>query len=187
MPNQRRTRYFTDQKLQGSLFATFLTLEILLLSASLIYLYLKYNQIIEAELFKIHAANNGLVVSEMLFELSKVIGLLLLANLVALGIAHFTWNRYVAKILNQFTTVLDSIGQLKLGPKSGITPLSHEVLDTLEQWRGIELRRSTSIRTICHQIDEPLLDDPAGRKALSERLKELRIHISADSKTQTPL
>ncbi len=137
----RRRTYYTDFDVQGRLLGSLVVMEVLVVCAALVYLYFRYGQIIERNLYRIHAVDKHGIVPEFIAEFGYVViggGVL---HLAALWLAHMIWARYVKAVLANFYVTLRKFRDLDFRAPEQPEEAHHEVLGLLARWRRAERER----------------------------------------------
>ncbi len=172
-----RRRQFIDAQLQGGLLVALVLLEVSMLCLAMLYLYLSFSTLIEANLFTIHSSTQVQLLPEFLKQMGWVVLIMSLVNTLALFIAHAIWGGHIAKVVKAFRSRLQQIGSLDLSPVNQPDTIHHRVLDFMEQWRAQEQRRLQHIKLQVDQISEAhtgLGGQPGDQESLRAELQRLR-------------
>lgn len=165
--NTKRKIHYVDPAVQNRLLIVFVLLEVLLIGAGMIMLYLDLKAVAEENLYRIHfAARESL--SVLLFrEAMQTLVVLVVLNVAALGVAEWLWSRYLNSITLPFSDLLARTGNLDFTPDAHLEQ-SHAVLGLVTAWRENERERCKEIRS---QVSG--LDKNADHASASE-LKQIR-------------
>lgn len=149
-PKNLRRRHYVDYQIQRSMIVSLVVLEVALLFWALLALYYGFSQAVSEHLYLIHgqAAQND--DSVFLALVLRVLGGLLLANIVALIVADFVWDQYVRWILRDFHKALRSTMSLNFRER-GFREGAHQIIDLLESWR---VKEQTVWREIQRLVDQ---------------------------------
>jgi len=178
MHKQRKTHY-TDSKLQGLLVAALIAVETILLGGAVLYLYLRFNTIVDNQLFKIHSVSDTELIDSLFSELIWVIAFLIVINIAALIIAHFIWARFVAEVLKLFRQKLQLAARLQFSDACSPDTIQHKVLSTTDRWIEMEKNRCLKIRAISRNLKPVLNQSPAEIETLQEQLQILKTCLVA--------
>ncbi len=138
--NYKRHIKYIDRYLQGRLITTLMVIEALIVTVSMIYLYYDYSALLEDYIYSIHRVADEDLFLHMMKHLIIVVSCMTMMNIVLLMLANSLWVRHIRRILSCFTSRLRAIRSLDLRQKEPCG-VHHEVLDTLENWRGRESLR----------------------------------------------
>ena len=148
-------------------------LEVGLVIAGMVYLYGRFSDIIEANLYRIHHQADALF-SLLLTEMEQMMVMLIGINLLAILIADHIWTRYVKRVLNTFRLLVNKVADLDFR-EDGKQPTEHKVLSRTLIWRKKERDRALAIRAMLQSLKaETDFSDPKVVDALHHRLTEVR-------------
>lgn len=161
--NTKRKIHYIDPAVQNRLLIAFVLLEVLLIGAGMIMLYLDLKAVAEENLYRIHfAARESL--SVLLFrEAMQTLAVLVALNVAALGLAEWLWSRYLDSIMRPFSDLITRTGELDF-TRDDAPGQQHAVLALVTAWRDNERERCKGIRS---QVSG--LDENAGHASASER------------------
>lgn len=177
--NSRRKRRYTDRRIQGRLLVGLIAMETSLTCAAVCWLHLRLEQVLERNLYRIHAASGDALVSSFLVELGFAVGMMLTASCVLLLLAHLIWARYVRSVLGCFRVELHRLRKLDLRAASPAGVVHHDTLDLLERWRRLEHQRFTSVRSRVAMICASAAETEPNRQAIRAALHEIRGALQA--------
>lgn len=167
-------RLYVDFRIQMRLLIALLLLEVTLTGGSMAYLFFRFKEMIEENLYRMHYMVHDLS-PLMIREAGEVFFLMLLINLVCLLVADRVWVRYVRRVLQTFTHLAAKVADLDFYPDTE-SPDQHAALDLMLAWRQKERQRAAAIGTILKQLDpEGEWDTPQGRAQLPVQLQTLRL------------
>lgn len=162
---KRRTIY-VDDSVQRWLLVALVTLEIMLVTGALWFLYLQLISTVEANLYRAHSVGKPDI-----YPLLKValigLGVLLAINIAVLWIADRLWARHLASILQPFMALMNKVEALDF---SADTPPAkpHEAVNLARAWRDTERQRLLNLRAAINQLEAP---GGASSDAQKERLR----------------
>ncbi|MBF0153178.1 MAG: hypothetical protein HQL64_05510 [Magnetococcales bacterium] len=164
-----RKRVYVDARIQMRMLIALLVLEIVLAAGGVVYLYFRFEAIIEESLYRIHHATQD-IFSLLSEEMGWVVLGMLLINLAGLLAADRVWIWYVKRVLGTFTTLAVKVSDLDFSPDQ-VSPDQHVALDLMLAWRQKERDRARAIRTILAHADT------TNNEQLAARLRELRANL----------
>lgn len=170
--NRRRIRY-VDARLQARLLAGLVLMELALVAAAMLYVYLDLTAAIDANIYRVHHGAERSVFEVLAPRLGIALAALLALNILAVFTVQRLWRRYVEKLLTEFDTLLERTAALDFraaGEEAG-RPASHEVLARMHAWRAGEGSRLSGIVSAVRVLESPP-DDEALADAL-ERITKL--------------
>jgi len=150
-----RRRKLVDRRLQGGLLIALIALELGMLCAAMLYLYLQFSAAIEANLFTIHRSAQAPLLPAFLKEMALVVVSMGVINTLALLVANHLWVGYIRRVLAAFRTRLERVAALDLGGVPPAEEPQHEVLTLLERWRRREVGRAARIDQLLARLPEP--------------------------------
>ncbi|MEH6811413.1 MAG: hypothetical protein V7677_02680 [Motiliproteus sp.] len=171
--SQRRI-VFIDTSLQGRLLAALILLETSMLIAALIYLYLKFNGIIEANLFTIHFSSRADLLPQFFEQMIRVILIMSLTNTVALMVAHHLWGSQIKSTMSAFVHRLRRFQALNFR-RHDAEKQPHKVLVLLHQWQQLEIDRMNQFKSRIKELADfdSASDDPQALRLQLQQCKEL--------------
>lgn len=133
MSNQRN-QYYMDHVIQGRLVAALVALEVLLVCASMVYLYIQFEAVIESNLYRTHVVSPDALQFDLFFSLGYVLLAMVVSNVVALILAGRLWMKFVNRVLGEFSQVLRYIRRREFQHELGQSPIRHELLSLARSW-----------------------------------------------------
>lgn len=167
-----RKRRYVDHRLQGALLIALIAMEVCMIAIAMVYLYFRFNIIIEDSLYRIHQVGT-LPTHSLLVELVQVMGIFTVINVCALFVAHIIWVHYVQNVVKAFRRGLGLMAVLDFRKTDTNDHAHHEVLDLLHHWQRAERERSINIRNYCKQLPDLLIERNQATSA-SELLDKVR-------------
>ena len=150
---ERRKQVYNDRKLQGYLLAGLISIELLLVTGLLTYLYAAFNGVIDDQLYRIHPADSDSWPAFVAL-LARAIGGFLLVNALALYLAHVIWGRYVRRTIAVFSSGLDRLIGLDFATAGSPQPSQHRILDLLQSWSARERDRNREIARLVERLSD---------------------------------
>lgn len=169
--HQQRRRQFIDARLQGRLLVALVLLEVSMLGLATLYLYLRFDAIIDANLFMIHRSAQTELLPEFLQQMGWVVLVMSVVNTLALLAAHALWIGHIKRVVKAFRLRLARIGELDLRPLPQSDTIEHNVIDSIEAWRSHEQQRLQQIHLLLDQLGHAGAID---RTRTGEQLADLR-------------
>ena len=151
--NTKRKIHYIDPAVQNRLLIAFVLLEVLLIGAGMIVLYLDLKEVAEENLYRIHFAAREPLSTLLLREAMQILAVLVALNVAALGLAEWLWSRYLDSIMRPFSDLLARTGELDLA-RDGSPGQKHAILALVMAWRENERERCKGIRTEVSGLDE---------------------------------
>jgi len=149
----RRKAHYVDHVIQGSLLAALITLEILLVTASTWVMYRQLDSMIEENLYRVHLPEQAPMFLQLLQEASGILGMFVLINLLALGLAETIWSRYENAILADFMSLIAKTQALDFSSDEGL-PQRHEVVTLTQAWRSGERQQLLALRAQLQALED---------------------------------
>ncbi len=171
-PNRRRIR-LVDDVLQKWLLVALVVMEAVVVALAIWALYRALGAIVDANMYRIHFADNDSMWPLLVSEGMRVLGGMLLVNLVALIIADRIWAYYVYGILRNLGRLMDASGRLDFTDHHPIF-FHHAVLDQAFAWRRSEAAHLSSVRARVELLPAQLPELAQDRAALAALLARLR-------------
>ncbi len=174
----KRKIHHIDPALQNRLLIVFVLLEVLLIGAGMIVLYLELKEIAEENLFRIHFAESEPLSTLLLREVMQTMAVLVILNLAALGLAEWWWSRYLASIMRPLsallarTAALDFTGDEAPGQR-------HTALSLAVAWRENERAHCKAIRTRISGLEEQAGHATASPEQTRTTLENLKTLLQA--------
>lgn len=166
-PAYRRKRIYVDGEIQGRLAAAMVVMEVALLLLACLYLYHAFGEIIDENLYVIHASESAPLLPRLARELGLVVVVCALVNTVALVAAHHVWARHVRQVLDGMGKRLVRVRALDLrpDPEWRHERHRHRLVELTERWIESERRRIVAVRIAAARLPATLPIDPDGRDA----------------------
>ncbi len=141
---QRRRRHYLDRSLQGWMLAALVLMETALFTLMLILLYQQLSIAVESQLYSAHmdpaAGKAGLLDITL-----RLLGLVVLVNLIAVFLADRVWQRQIDRVTGQLRHILSRAGSLDF--RGDCRPLTnHAVLTAACRWYRTEADRARKVR-----------------------------------------
>lgn len=179
----KRRKVYVDERLQGRFMLGLVLLELCLFVAACGYLYCALAEIIENNLYVIHAAEHEALLPQMARELGLVALVCGALNSVALLVAHGLWSRHVSRVLGSLHRRMECVRSLDLRADSSVPAeaASHRLLELCERWIDAERLRIKSINGALARLplDAPQTADAQdARAALQEAAGHLQRHVT---------
>ena len=141
---QRRRRHYLDHSLQGWMLAGLVLMETALFTLMLVLLYQELNVAVEHQLYSAHmdpAAGKANLLDITL----RLLGLVVLVNLIAVFLADRVWQRQIGRVTGQLRHILSRAGSLDF--RGDCTPSTkHAVLTAACRWYRTEADRARKVR-----------------------------------------
>lgn len=141
----RRRMHYVDRSVQRSLLVAMVALEVILVVASTWQLHWHLNELIEESLYRVHLADAGPALTQLMAEAFGVLSVFVAVNVVALLLAEGIWRRHENLVLRDFTALIDKTRELDFSGDNE-THKRHEVLEKALAWRAGERARFVAIR-----------------------------------------
>lgn len=152
-PHHKRKIHYIDAAVQNRLLFSFVLLEVLLIAAGMIVLYLDLKEVADENLFRIHLSANEPLSAVLFREAIQALAVLVALNVAALCLAQWLWSRYLDSILCPFSGLLSRTGDLDF-TRDETCEQRHIVLAHAVAWREIERARCQGIRAELSKLDE---------------------------------
>lgn len=149
----KRKIHYIDATVQNRLLISFVLLEMLLIGAGMVVLYLDLKTVADENLFRIHFAASESLSALLFREAIRALVILVAVNVAALGFSEWLWSRYLDSILRPFSSLLSRTGCLDF-THDGICEQRHTVLEHAAAWREVERARCHRIRAELSRLDE---------------------------------
>jgi hypothetical protein len=176
-PGQTHHRkiHYIDHVLQKWLLISLVGLEVVVLSIGGAILYSRLNVIVDANLYRIHFADQPSMFSVLLKESVTILGWMGVANLVALVVADRIWAYYVNDILGTLRGLLSRTRDLDLGDDIDV-PQRHNVVALALAWRHVERDRHLALHESLALVDRCAAQS-SSRDEFRAALLALRQHL----------
>lgn len=172
--NMRRI-VLVDHAIQTSLLVALVILETLVAAFAIWHLYGTMGAIIDDNLYRIHITNEADLVAQLFHEGLRVLGWMLVANLVALMVADRLWSMYVNSILRRLERVMTCAQKLDFSVQAAMS-VQHDVLEQAGAWRDSAVDQLLAARQSIAQLPPELAaasQDRVVSKTLLLNLKQL--------------
>ncbi len=172
--HHRRKIHYVDETLQKFLLIGLVLLEAGLAAGLSWMMFRRLNQIIENHLYRVHLADTGPILAQLMHEAIILLGIFSVVNLVALLVVDVLWRRYVYGILRLFKLLMGKTYQLDFTDDPEISD-RHQVLDLAETQRDQDRIRLTEIRDQLFRLETEMLaaNDTQGVHEVMKALDEL--------------
>lgn len=142
--NRRHIR-LVDHVLQKSLLVVLVIMETVVVAFAIWTLYKALGEIVDENMYRIHFLGSVNVLSLLISEGMRVLGGILLVNLLALIIADRIWAFYVNGILRNLGRLMTASSQLNFSKQDPIS-FNHPVLEQALAWRESESSHLAKVR-----------------------------------------
>ncbi|MEO5351088.1 MAG: hypothetical protein H7836_15815 [Magnetococcus sp. YQC-3] len=169
-------RLYVDFYIQMRLLIALLILQVTLTGGGIYYLFFRFKEIIEENLYRMHYATQDLS-PLLLGEAGRVVAVMLAVNLVCLLLADRVWVRYVRRLLHTFTQLASKVADLDFCQDHD-SPDQHAALERMLAWRQKERARLMAIGALSQQLT--VTGDCAAtqvREPLQPLLQQLRLQL----------
>lgn len=177
--NYHRRIHYLDHSIQKWLLVALITMEVMLVVIAMWVLHQTLNDAIDQELYRVHFANHQSVFGHLLNEGMKILGAVLLVNMVALVLVDRLWAYWVNSILRSLMALMDASLQLDFSEKNHI-PCNHAVLVHAVAWRYAECIRIEGLRHDIHTLPSALPENAKAREEIAAGLKKIIAALPAD-------
>lgn len=149
---KRRTVYL-DDKVQKGLLIALVTLEIMLIAATLLMLYLQMGEVVDANLYRVHFSDKPNIYPLLLkTALVGVFGLIAV-NILVLWVAGRVWTYHVDSILKPFRELIGKVEALDFSEDATIV-IPHQVVYLALAWRLSKRQDLLCLRQEIARLDE---------------------------------
>ena len=159
----RRRMHYVDRSVQRSLLVAMVALEVVLVVAATWQLHWHLNELIEENLYRVHLADAGPTLTQLMPEAFGVLSVFVAVNVIALLIAEGIWSRHGNRVVRELSALIEKTHRLDFSG-DGETHRQHEVLDKALAWRAGERARFVAIREQLAKLEAAA----AGGKNLQE-------------------
>lgn len=170
-PNRRRVR-LVDDMLQKYLLVALVVMETLAVAIAIWALYQALGEIVDENTYRIHFSGAPSILSQLLGEGLRVLGAMLLLNVLALIAADRIWAWYVRRVVSKLDQLMAASSRLDFSGQEAI-PFHHAVLDQAVAWRQTELRRLAGLRAGLRGLPAQLPASGEQRDAAAALLKTI--------------
>ncbi len=171
-PNRRRI-HLVDHVLQKYLLGALVIMEIGVAALAIWALYQALGEIVDENMYRIHFSGDANMLSLMMREGLRVLGGILLVNLLALIVADRIWAYYVDGIVRQLAGLMRASNQLDFSAQGPVS-FQHAVLDQALAWRAAESAHLVQVRARIRQLPAHLPARQPERDALAQALAALQ-------------
>lgn len=154
--HHQRKIHYVDETLQKFLLIGLVVLEAGLAAGLAWMMFRHLNQIIEANLYRVHLADAVPMLTQLMHEAVILLVIFGAANLIALVLVDFIWRRYVYSILRLFRQLMGKTCQLDFTADPEISD-HHQMLDLAETQRDQDRIRLTTIRDQLSRLESAML------------------------------
>ena len=176
--NYHRHIHYLDHRIQQWLLIALVTMEVLLVAISMWVLYGTLSNVIDQELYHVHFSGHSSVFTPLLNEGMKILGVVLLVNLVVLVLADRIWAYRVNNILRGLMTLMNASRQLDFSEK-GHVHCNHPVLVHAMTWRYTEFFRIEGFRHDIQTLPSSLPETEKEREEIAVMLKKITTALPA--------
>jgi len=155
-----RKIHYVDESIQKALLVGLVLLEVALAAGLAWLMWQHLNKIVEDNLYRIHLADAQPILSQLLQEAARLLGIFVAVNVVALVLVHVLWQRYVQSILLVFKQLMAKSAALDYSADAPARR-RHQLLDLVEAQRELDRQRLTAVRALVQQLPA----DPAANSA----------------------
>lgn len=170
-PNRRRI-HLVDHVLQKYLLGALVMLEVGVAVLAIWALYQALGEIVDQNMYRIHFSGDANILALMMREGLRVLGGILLVNLLALVVADRIWAYYVDGIVRQLTGLMHASHQLDFSAQEAAS-FQHAVLDQALAWRAAESAHWAKVRARIRQLPVDLPTRQPERDAIAQALAAL--------------
>ncbi len=151
-PVKRRIVY-VDDKVQKGLLIALVTIEVLLIAATLWVLYWQMGKVVDANLYRVHFSSWPDIYPLLLKTGLIGVGALVAVNVIVLWIAARVWVRHVDSIVRPFSELVAKVEALDFSDDQAQDAL-HEVVDLALKWRHSKRQIFRKLRAEIAKLDE---------------------------------
>ncbi len=169
---RRRRMHYLDHSVQRSLLVAMVALEVVLVAAATWQLHWHLNELIEENLYRVHLADAGTTLAQLVPEAFGVLGVFAAVNVIALVIAEGIWSRHSNQVVREFSVLIDKTRRLDFAGDDEVRR-PHEVLDNALAWRAGARARFVAIRGHIATL-EAAAAAAKDRQGLETALQDLR-------------
>ncbi len=173
---RRRHIHYVDKILQKRLLVALVTLEAGLVAAMVWLTHWRLSQIIEENLYRVHLAKAAPLLNQFMQDAPLLLGVFMLANVIALLLADGIWRGYINSLLRDFMTTVGKTGRLDFSadPQFGSR---HRLLELAVTQRARERFRLAAIRDRVAQL-EAAVSANASTQEMRILVESLNKHLS---------
>jgi hypothetical protein len=169
-PNNRRRIVYIDHVLQKWLLVALVLLECTLTGLAIWGLYLVAGDIIDRNMYRIHASSEDNMLHDFAIEGAKILIGTGIVNFFAIILADRIWAVYVGSIVRGLDRVMLAAQRLDLMPQPGVKR-AHAVLDRVLRWQRSESLRLRRIRHSVQHLPDSLPETAKERAAAATHLR----------------
>jgi hypothetical protein len=170
--NMRRI-VLVDHAIQTSMLVALVLLETIVAAFAIWHLYGTMGAIIDDSLYRIHMTNAADLIAQLFYEGVRVLGWMLVANILALIVADRLWSMYVNSILRRLETVMVCARELDFSAQSAMS-VQHVVLEQAGAWRDAAVEQLLSARQCIAHLPAQLPAEAEDKLATETRLTHLK-------------
>lgn len=148
----RRKIHYVDKALQKWLLLALVILEAGLVVGMIWLMHWRLSQIIEDNLYRVHLAKAAPLLNELMHAAPLLLGVFMLANLIALLVADGIWSCYINSLLRRFMTLVGKTGRLDFSADPDMSG-RHRLLDLAATQRAHVRLRLGAIREQMARLD----------------------------------
>lgn len=148
----RRRTVYVDGTIQKWLLIALVTFEIALVSGALWLLYVQLNNMVEANLYRIHFSGEANIDPALLRNMLLGLGGLVAINIAVLLVVDWFWTRHINSILQPLIKLLNKVEVLDFSEDEPVEK-SHKVVEFAHVWRNNERQRLFKLRAEIAKLD----------------------------------
>lgn len=173
--HRRRKILYIDKALQKWLLVGLVALEVGLAGGLAWLMRWQLNQTIEKNLYRVHQAEAGPLLGQLLHEAWLPLGIFLIVNALALLAAHLIWRSYLNVMLRRFMALVGKTRRLDFSLDPNRTRYRYGLLTLTETLRTKERHRLAAIREQMSRLEAEVSDfgDPQRIRNALDSLDEL--------------
>jgi len=150
MTDNKRHIHYINPAIQNRLIIGFIVFEVVLVTFMLYVFYMDINGIVEDNLYRIHV-NKTTNIELFLTHLFKVVGVLLIVNILTASIVVWWWRHYINSIVEPLERLIKAITKLDLSWGVDVSH-KHEVMINMNKWYAKEKETYQNIRKLVGEI-----------------------------------
>jgi len=149
----KRRIIYIDDRIQKWLLVALVTLEVLLIASTLWILYIQMNEIVEANLYRIHISQKHNIYPLLLKTIMIALIGLIAVNTLMLWVVGWVWARHVDSILNPFRNLVSKVEALDFREDEPIS-IPHKVVELALAWRHSNRQNMLKLRQEISRLNE---------------------------------
>lgn len=132
-----RHKHYVDDRLQRQLIIGLAMLQVTLVCAAFLWLYLGLDRLIAEKLYQIHPASDRSALDQLLLLILPALTGMVAIDVVALSIADRFWNAHITRVIESFTYHVSAIANLDFRPLPSMAS-DHELIVRASAWLATE-------------------------------------------------